>query len=275
MNPKKSETLTALDSIRIEHIEPTPVPLPLHTIPKSILEQSSGKLEKNTTFGSLEVDLAIVRNSLAVADGNLSCVLDVNGNVIFIIKDKSYSLHDRHILLDASEIPILTFQKKRRSIHRRWQAFRGYSTNAKDLIFSTKKSSLIQRVTELNVFLSDNKDEMVGDYKVAGEWKKRSCTVYSDGGSVLAQMHDNHIDTCMESEKDTFGITISPNVDYALVVAIMVILYEVNKDRKKKKIKAKKKGSSSNGNREDNVDSDEDEEEEDEEAEEDSDDDSD
>ena len=67
--------------------------------------------------------------------------------------------------------------------------FRGDSTNAKDLIFSTKKSSLIQRVTELNVFLSDNKDEMVGDYKVAGDWKKRSCTVYSyDGGSVLAQV---------------------------------------------------------------------------------------
>lgn len=228
-------------------------------------------------FSPFQVDLAIVRNSLVVADGNLSCVLDVNGNVVFIIKDKSYSLHDRHILLDASEIPILTFQKKRRSIHRRWQAFRGDNTNAKELIFSTKKSSLIQRVTELNVFLSDNKDEMVGDYKVTGDWEKRSCTVYSyDGGSVLAQMHDNHIDTCMDSEKDTFGITISPNVDYALVVAIMVILYEVNKDRKKKKIKAKKKGSGgSNENREDNEDITEDEEEEDEESGEDSDDDSD
>lgn len=63
-------------------------------------------------FSPFQVDLAIVRNTLTVADGNLSCVLDVHGNVIFIIKDKNFSLHDRHILLDVSEIPILTFQKK-------------------------------------------------------------------------------------------------------------------------------------------------------------------
>lgn len=59
------------------------------------------------------------------------------------------------------------------------------------------------------------------------------------------QMHDKHIDTCLESDKDTYGITVSPNVDYALVVALMVILYEVNKDRKKKKIRGKKKDGSS------------------------------
>nr|XP_043611393.1 protein LURP-one-related 10-like [Erigeron canadensis] len=219
-------------------------------------------------FSPFQVELAIVRNMLTVADGNLSCVLDVNGNVIFIIKDKSYSIRDRHILLDSSEIPILTFQKKRRSIHRRWQAFRGDSTSAKDLIFSTKKTTLIQRGTELNVFLSDNKEENVGDYKVTGDWKKRSCTIYSyDGSTLLAQMQDNHIDTCMDSDKDTFGILVSPNVDYALVVALMVILYEVDKDRKKKKIKAKKKGGCNSDSKDDNEDSDEDGEEEDDDVE--------
>ncbi|XP_023739876.1 protein LURP-one-related 10 [Lactuca sativa] len=196
-------------------------------------------------FSPYPVDLAIVRNSLTVADGNLSSVLDVNGNVLFIIKDKNFSLHDRHILLDASEAPILTFQKKRVTMHRRWQAFRGESTSAKDLIFSTKKSSVIQKLTELNVFLADNKEETTGDYKVVGDWKKRSCTVSSyDGATILAKMHNNHIDTCIESEENTFAITVSPNVDYVLVVALMVILYEVNKDRKKKKMKGSKCGGS-------------------------------
>lgn len=47
----------------------------------------------------------------------------------------------------------------------------------------------MQRVTELNAFLSDNKEEVAGDYKVAGDWKKRSCTVYSyDGDTILAQV---------------------------------------------------------------------------------------
>ncbi|KVI03188.1 hypothetical protein Ccrd_018516 [Cynara cardunculus var. scolymus] len=195
-------------------------------------------------YSAFQIELAFVRKTLTVADGNLSCVLDINGNVIFIIKNKNFSLHDRHILLDATEIPILTFQKKHRSIHRRWQAFRGESTNAKDLIFSTKKSSVIQRrITELNVFLSQNKEEIVGVIK----W----------------QMHTNHVDTgFLESEKNTFGITIFPNVDYALVVALMVILYEVDKDRrKKKKMKGKKDGSTREIT-EDNDDTDEDEDEE-------------
>ncbi|XP_076899205.1 protein LURP-one-related 15-like [Bidens hawaiensis] len=217
-------------------------------------------------FSSFKVDLAIVRKSLTVADGHLSCVLDVNGNVIFIIKDINFSLHDRHVLLDASEIPILTFKKKHRSIHRRWQAFRNDSTSAKDLIFSTKKTSLIQRGTELSVFLSDNKEESVGDYKVAGDWKKRSCTVYSyDGSTILAQMHNKDIDACIESDKDTYGISVSPNVDYALVVALMVILYEVNKDRKKKKIKGKKKRGGTREIKDDDEDNDDEEEEDDDE----------
>ncbi|XP_071687941.1 protein LURP-one-related 15-like [Rutidosis leptorrhynchoides] len=229
-------------------------------------------------FSPFQVDIAIVRNTLTVADGNLSCVLDVNGNVIFIIKDIKFSLHDRHILLDSSENPILTFQKKRRSIHRRWQAFRGDSTNAKDLIFSTKKKALMQRVTELNAFLSNNKDEEAGDYKVVGDWKKRSCAVYSyDGDTILAQMHDKHIDTCLESDnKDTYGITVSPNADYALVVALMVILYEVNKDRKKKKkIKGKKKDGGSMENKDDDDDHIDEEDEEDDEDDNEEDDDSD
>ncbi|KAI3666899.1 hypothetical protein L6452_41939 [Arctium lappa] len=224
-------------------------------------------------YSPFQVELAFVRKTLTVADGNLSCVLDINGNVVFIIKDKNFSLRDRHILLDSTEIPILTFQKKHRSIHRRWQAFRGDSTSAKDLIFSTKKSSVIQRkITELNVFLSQNKDEIVGDFKVVGDRKKRSCTVYSfDGTTILGQMHNNHNDTSLlESEKNTFGITVFPNVDYALVVALMVILYEVDKDRRNKnKTKGKKKDGGTKEIIEDNEDTDENDEEEDEDEEED------
>ncbi|KAC9333156.1 hypothetical protein R6Q59_027173 [Mikania micrantha] len=212
-------------------------------------------------YSPYDVDLAFVRNTLTVADGNLSCVLDVNGNVIFIIKDINFSLHDRHVLLDSSELPILTFQKKRRSIHRRWQAFRGDSTSEKNLIFSTKKTSLIQRDTELNVFLSNNKEEHAGDYRVTGDWKKRSCIVYSyDGSTILAQMHNKPVDTGIQSDKDTYGILVSPNVDYVLVVAIMVIHFEVNKDRNKKKIKGKKKGRGSIDVKGDTDDSDDDDE---------------
>lgn len=39
------------------------------------------------------------------------------------------------------------------------------------------------------MFLADNKEETTGDYKVVGDWKKRSCTVSSyDGATILAKV---------------------------------------------------------------------------------------
>lgn len=31
--------------------------------------------------------------------------------------------------------------------------------------------------------------------------------------------------------KDTFGVTVYPNVDYAFIVALIIVLDEINKDR--------------------------------------------
>lgn len=57
------------------------------------------------------VDLAVQRKSVANSNGNFT-VVDVNGNVLFNIKDTLFSFHDRHILYDANDKPVLTFKKK-------------------------------------------------------------------------------------------------------------------------------------------------------------------
>ncbi|GKD65298.1 LURP-one-related 10-like protein [Tanacetum coccineum] len=60
------------------------------------------------------VDLTIVRKLMSLSDGNFA-VTDVNGNVMFKVKAKHFSIRDRRVLLDASGVPVLSFQKKERS----------------------------------------------------------------------------------------------------------------------------------------------------------------
>ena len=48
---------------------------------------------------------------MLLSDGNFA-VTDVNGNVMFKVKAKHFSLHDRRVLLDANGVPVLSFQKK-------------------------------------------------------------------------------------------------------------------------------------------------------------------
>lgn len=56
-------------------------------------------------------DLTITRKLMTLKDGTFA-VTDLNGNIMFQIKGKVFSLHDRRVLLDAAGNPIITFQQK-------------------------------------------------------------------------------------------------------------------------------------------------------------------
>uniref|UniRef100_A0A803QFA7 PPM-type phosphatase domain-containing protein n=1 Tax=Cannabis sativa TaxID=3483 RepID=A0A803QFA7_CANSA len=85
------------------------------------------------------VDLIIAKKLMTLSEGSFA-VTDVNGAVMF---------------------KIIT-------AHRRWQVYRGDSSDSKDLVFSVKKSSVLQFKTELDVFLGTNTKEDVPDFKVKG-----------------------------------------------------------------------------------------------------------
>lgn len=44
-------------------------------------------------------------------------------------------------------------------------------------------------------------------------------------------MHKKHTAGSILLGKDTFGVTVYPNVDYAFITALVVILEEINEDR--------------------------------------------
>ncbi|XP_038905051.1 protein LURP-one-related 10 [Benincasa hispida] len=177
------------------------------------------------------VDLTITKKLMTLAEGSFS-VTDVNGTVMFKVKGSVFSLHDRRVLLDSAEKPIISFQQKLFSAHRKWYAYRGESTDSKDLLFTVKKSSILQLRTQLDVILASNSSESSCDFKIKGSWLERSCTIsLGDGSTIIAQMHRQHNLQSVMFDKDTFGVTVYPNVDFAFIVALVVILFEINEDR--------------------------------------------
>ncbi|KAJ8650832.1 hypothetical protein MRB53_003855 [Persea americana] len=174
------------------------------------------------------VDLTITEKTFSLTDGDYA-VTDINGNIVFKIKGKLLSLRDKRSLVDAAGNTLVTMRQKVMTAHHRWEAFRGDSTDSKDLLFSVKKSSLFQIKTELDVFFSTNKSEDVSDLKIIGSYFERSCTIFHGNSNVIvAQQHKVKN---IVLGKDAFGVTIYPNVDYAFIISLVVVLDEINKDR--------------------------------------------
>ncbi|CAH2053824.1 unnamed protein product [Thlaspi arvense] len=57
------------------------------------------------------VDIVIVRKLMRLTGGNF-VITDVNGDMLFTVKDPVFGLHDKRILLDGSASPVLNMREK-------------------------------------------------------------------------------------------------------------------------------------------------------------------
>ena len=63
--------------------------------------------------------------------------------------------------------------------------FRGDSTNASDLLFTVKRSTLMQLRTELDVFLAGNTAQQACDFRMKGSYFDRNCVFYLGNSDVM------------------------------------------------------------------------------------------
>ncbi|KAM3324332.1 hypothetical protein P3S67_005483 [Capsicum chacoense] len=143
-------------------------------------------------------------------------VLDVNGNVIFKVRSKAFSV--KYFILDAAGNPLVTLKQKS-----------GESTNDEDFLFTVKTTSIMQFHAKLAVFLANNTSkEKVSDFMIKGSWSDKSCAIYAgDSSTIIAQMHNKIIDQKLVIGKENLTVTICPNIDYAFIAALMVIFGEI------------------------------------------------
>ncbi|RZC63162.1 hypothetical protein C5167_024927 [Papaver somniferum] len=171
------------------------------------------------------VDLYTARKVEYITEGNYLGAFDINGNTIFKVTTK-YSKRHR-ILVDAAGVPVVSLKPKK--FFGRWNAYRGDSTNSKDLLFIVKSSNFIKKIfqfdTYLDVFLASNTSEGVCDFKIKQTCNEISCLIYR-GNS------DNLIAETLKKKsvqrKDIVSVTVYPNVDYAFVIALHVVLDGIN-----------------------------------------------
>ncbi|CAL5206294.1 unnamed protein product [Lathyrus oleraceus] len=149
-------------------------------------------------------------------------VTDTNNNVVFTVKSSLVTIvtsHEHRFLCDASGNPILHLRRSLTATNDSWKAFRGESEEPKDLIFTRKLSSLIQLRTKLHVFLASNSTQAC-DFTVKANLSQSSWKVYIGNSDNLVAQIKKKSGTMFSREK--FMVTVSPNMDYAFIVALIV-----------------------------------------------------
>ncbi|XP_059462250.1 protein LURP-one-related 10-like [Corylus avellana] len=176
------------------------------------------------------IDLAIVRKVKPLTGESFE-ITNIEGNIVFKLKAPYSFSHSLRVLLDAAGNPIVTFRQKINSWHGRWKVFRGSSTDSSNLLFSAKRSSMFQYVNStIDVFLANNTREDYCDFKLKGSYRLRSCVIYAgDSTTLIAQMHkEQSRQRIFQLPKDKFTVTVNPNIDYAFIVVLILILYEID-----------------------------------------------
>ncbi|KAL1223707.1 Protein LURP-one-related 13 [Cardamine amara subsp. amara] len=176
--------------------------------------QASDKSSGITIIGSEFVcpqssDLTIVGDT----------VKDTNGNKVFKVKTPLFGLHNKRILVDPNDSPLLTMKMKVTSKHDRWQVYRG--SDLDDKIFTVKRSSTVQLKTRVEVFLKQNQTkESSCDFTIKGRFMKRACTIYVGASTkIIAQVYEGD---------ERLVATIYPNVDYAFIVTLIFVFDLIN-----------------------------------------------
>ncbi|OVA12678.1 LURP1-like domain [Macleaya cordata] len=136
--------------------------------------------------------------------------------------------------------------------NKRWKVYKGDSSSKDYLLFTARQPSSIKDFPTklLDVFLATNAKEKeknaCSDVTVIGSWVERSCTFYacttkySNSPAIIAQMSkkqkvigsEQMLGDEEEYRKDMSTVTVYPKIDYAFIVALIVILDTIHDDDK-------------------------------------------
>ncbi|KAF8731827.1 hypothetical protein HU200_015768 [Digitaria exilis] len=179
------------------------------------------------------VSLTVRRKVMSITGGELT-VTDAYGAVVLQVKRSVLSVRsNRRILIGAARQPILSIHEKVLSMHPTWEVFRGDSSSSSDLLFTAKRCTFLKLRTEMNIFLAGNTAQQVCDFKMKGSYFDRNCAIYlGNSNTMIAQITRKYTVSDVLVGKDTFNITVFPDVDHVFVAALVVVLDQVhNSDR--------------------------------------------
>lgn len=168
------------------------------------------------------VDLTVVKKRLG--GGGDMAVHDSSGSLAFRVTAADVGGRGR-ALLDASGSTLVTV----RSSEGVWQAFRGISSEPKDVIFSAKIMCASSKRKEVHVLVPPRSslEDPKPSYMLIGNPFQRACTVIK-GNSIVAQANLPYKLNKPVYSRRKFRVTIYPGNDNILIMA-MIMTFLVQK----------------------------------------------
>ncbi|KAI8896918.1 tubby C-terminal-like domain-containing protein [Globomyces pollinis-pini] len=162
-------------------------------------------------------------------------IKDQNGSLWFSLDSQTWSLRDKRVLLDSTNRPVVTLQKKLFSIGSKWEA----TSPTGQKLFSIEPK-IFTLNPKINIYLNDGDREP--DFQVKGKFLNRSRdfkVVDVRGGQKLV------VATCNKQRahesvgaffknmmgKDVYYLSLHPGADAALCTSVCLLLDELFHDK--------------------------------------------
>ncbi|KAJ6350434.1 hypothetical protein OIU78_006576 [Salix suchowensis] len=129
---------------------------------------------------------------------------DLSGNLLLKVDGGVWNYNLKRVLLDPSGFPILTLRGKALAFRHKWKAHAGESTHDNSNILFSKKEP---------------------DFLITGAYTSLSFKVY-EGRRLIAEVKHNFTLESFCKGKEKYRVKVYPEVDYAFIVALLVILDE-------------------------------------------------
>ncbi|KAJ6982860.1 protein LURP-one-related 14-like [Populus alba x Populus x berolinensis] len=150
-------------------------------------------------------------------------VFDLSGNLLLQVDGGVWNFQLKRVLRDPAGFPILTIRGKVLTLWHKWKAHAGESTDDSNVLFTVKQSHPLQIKKAINVFLTANSKKKEPDFHISGSYTSLSFKVYQ--GRRLIAEHNFTLESFCKG-KERYKVKVYPEVDYAFVVALLVILDE-------------------------------------------------
>ncbi|KAB5544415.1 hypothetical protein DKX38_012527 [Salix brachista] len=151
---------------------------------------------------------------------------DLSGNLLLKVDGGVWNFKLKRVLLDPSGFPILTLRGKALAFRHKWKAHAGESTHDNsNILFSVKQSHPLQIKKQINIYLANKFKKKEPDFLITGAYTSLSFKVY-EGRRLIAEVKHNFTLESFCKGKEKYRVKVYPEVDYAFIVALLVILDE-------------------------------------------------
>ncbi|CAF2127070.1 hypothetical protein BRARA_C03347 [Brassica rapa] len=158
-------------------------------------------------------------------------VFDLSDNLIFTIDGGTWNIRRKRVLRDATGLPLLSMRTKGIVTMRyKWEVYKGESTESEDLLFSVTEPNLFSIRTSLDVSLptqqpsTDISSTIKPDFRTYGRYIGSSFKLFEPiHNTLLAEVVHDFSWGGLIIGKYSFKVRVNPYVDFAFVIALLVI----------------------------------------------------